>query len=291
MANILVLGGYGLLGSSLGPFLERHGHRVIRQGRQPEAQLQMELNDPESLANVLRSEEIHCIINLTAITNVDYCENHVREAYEVHVRIPETITRAMQLCRPDGSTHLIQISTDQVYDAQQPSRESQTAPGNVYALSKLAGEYALGAINATILRTNFFGKSQTPLKGSFSDWIIASLRARKQITVFDDVKISALNIQTLCTAIEFCVRRRKPGTFNVGTTTPYSKADLAFMLAEKLQLDCTFMQRGSVETASFQAIRPKNMSMNVEHFTVEYGFKLPTIESQIADVAKEYEYE
>ena len=85
-----------------------------------------------------------------------------------------------------------------MYSGAGPHSEEHVHPINVYGLSKYTGELIAQQAGATILRTNLYGLSHCPDRKSFSDWAIQSLRDSAPITVFEDVKFSALHIKTLC---------------------------------------------------------------------------------------------
>ena len=290
MNRVLVLGAYGMLGSSLCRRLVDDGYTVLRQGRGINAELTIDPTDGDEVADLIKRHPVDAIVNLIAATNVDHCEDDPQGAYRANVLVVEALTQAI---RGYGSLspHLIHISTDQVYDGLGPHVEGRIAPCNVYALSKLAGELTASKVGSTVLRTNFFGHSQCAGRASLSDWIVSSLRAGQQITVFDDVLFSALHIDTLCTAIELAVRTGHIGKFNVGCRNGYSKARLAFGLAERLGLDCELMTIGRAQDMKLRARRPLDMRMDTTQFERTFCFAAPTFESQIDLAAQEYSHE
>lgn len=291
MTTVLVFGAYGLLGSSLCEELVRDGHFVRRQGRAAAAEVRIDPSDTEAVKEVLLRHRTDVIVNLVAATNVDECEIDPQGAYRANVRVVQALVDAINACPHDSAPHLVQISTDQVYDGPGPHEESTVDPCNVYALSKLAGEFVASQVGATVLRTNFFGRSRCTGRASLSDWIISSLRAGQHITVFDDVFFSALHIDTLCGAIGLAIRKRQPGTFNLGCQYGSSKASLALGLAKRLELDSGLMTLGSAREAKFRARRPLDMRLDSSRFERIFGFAAPSFETQIDLTAQEHRYE
>lgn len=286
MTSVLILGAYGFLGSVLSPYLAREGYVVLRQGRRASAEVSFNPLDDEAFRNLFRHSRFDVIINLIAATDMDKCEMDCQWAYQANTLVVETLVHAINDL--NNKPHLIQISTDHVYNGPGPHKENIVSPNNVYAISKLAGEIAATNLEATILRTNFLGQSCCEGRISLTDWIINSLGSGKNITVFDDVLISSLHLKTLCSAIELVIRKRYPGVYNLGCQDGGSKADLAFGLAKRLHFNESLMTIGCSRNAKFLAKRSLDMRMDSQKFEISFDFPLPTFESQIDLTAQEY---
>lgn len=283
-----MLGAYGFLGPVLSSTLASTGHTVLRQGRNATSQIPCDPLDTGALRSVLERHQPSVIINLIAMTDVDKCEREPAGALEANARVVESIARAVGSESNDGRVHLVQISTDQVYDGPGPHQEEDIRPPNVYGATKHKGELAAQGIGATVLRTNFVGRSRSPKRKSLSDWIVDSLRTAQPITVFDNIRFNPLHVLTLCHCIERVVSMRAPGVFNLGTTNGISKAEFARTLAGQLGLDTTSMQSGQYQATQQKARRPFDMTMSVDKFQRAFGVSLPRIEDEIQLVAKEY---
>jgi dTDP-4-dehydrorhamnose reductase len=279
MTKILVTGAHGLLGSAIVPHLQSRGFDVISHARKAGGDIEGDLTDSNQVSTMVRTIEPDIIINLAAFTNVDMCELHPQLAYLSNVKIIENLVRSI---RPAlNRCHLLQLSTDQVYDGIGPHKEDNVTLCNYYAFSKYAGELAAEKASATVLRTNFFGPSRCPVRKSLSDWLVESLQQEKPITVFDDVHFSPLSIQTLITMIDLILVEPQQGVFNLGSRLGMSKADFAFSLARALQMPTSRMSRGSSEKLKLPASRPKDMRIDSSYFERAFGVKLPTLEEEI----------
>jgi dTDP-4-dehydrorhamnose reductase len=223
-------------------------------------------------------------VNLAALTDVDACERDKHSAYSANV---STVRNIVAWLKEEGTkSHLVQISTDQLYDGPGPHREADVVVTNAYAESKLSAESVAMAVPSTVLRTNFFGPSECAGRVSLSDWILASLRARKLITVFEDIQFSPLSMSTLNELIGIVLLRRPIGIFNVGSREGMSKADFAFAIAKRMQLDTHTMNRGMSSTLKLSAYRPKDMRMDSGLFETTLSLRLPTLQHEI-DAMKE----
>jgi dTDP-4-dehydrorhamnose reductase len=287
MADVLVTGATGLLGSTLTPILQERGHNVTRLGYTHSTDLNADLSIYEQTARALDQSKPGVIINLTALTNVDRCETHPQEAYLLNVKPVENICTWMQSAV--HPCHLIQISSDQVYDGEGPHLEGNLTIRNQYAMSKLAGEFAAGIVPSTILRTNFVGRSLREGRTSFTDWLHEILRGTAPINVLEDVMFSPLAISTLCDCIERSIIEQPIGVFNLGSSDGMSKADFAFAFAAATGLPTTNLVRGSDSAfARLAARRPTDMRMHCERFEGRMGLKLPRLIDEIQVLAHDY---
>lgn len=290
MSTVIVFGAYGLLGASLVPALRALGYNVLAQSRNEGADICLDPADRAAVLTALLQYRPAAVINLIAATNVDHCEKYPELAWRANSHIVAILTDSIKAFwdRLGAKPHLIHISTDQVYAGQGPHAEVDINLINVYGLSKYTGELLAERIGATILRTNFYGRSQCASRVSFSDWLVKSLRDQIPITVFDDVKFSAMHIDTLCHLIAQCIERRPVGIFNAGCRDSISKAGFAFALADALSLSTNQVTVGLSTDIELKARRPFDMSLQVSRLENILEFQLPTILAEIEHTAKEY---
>jgi dTDP-4-dehydrorhamnose reductase len=226
------------------------------------------------------------IINLVALTNVDACESNPHLAYIANVGVIERICRWM---KNKSSCHLIHISTDHVYDGLGPHAEDDISIVNYYGLSKYAGELAASLVPSTILRTNFFGRSASASRDSFSDWVYSSLIDEKPISVFEDVFFSPLSISSLVNFIYLVTLNPVVGVFNLGSRDGLTKADFVYFFAEVLGVTTSNVSRCSYKEYNFTVPRPSDMRMNSKRFEAIYTQgNLPTLEDEIISIKGDY---
>lgn len=274
-----------MLGTTLGAALESRGFTVIRHARRA-GDMTADLTDLEATARLIESAAPDCIVNLVALTDVDRCESDPQQAYVVNTHTAENLAAAMRASRM--VRHLVQISTDQVYDGPGPHSEEDVHLKNYYAFSKYAGELAVAGVPSTVVRTNFFGRSLCADRKSFSDWLVGALRRGESIRVFEDVSFSPLSLDTLTAFLSLTLERRLPGVFNLGSHEGMSKAEFCFALAETLGLPTSGMKRGNVSDAGLRAYRPSDMRMNSARFERAFCVQLPTLRQEIESVARYY---
>jgi dTDP-4-dehydrorhamnose reductase len=158
--KILVTGSTGLLGSHLHPYLCSKGYEVIGVSKEHRinSQNHVDFTDKSETYSFLDKTEPSIIINLISLTSVEECESNPERAVKLNVIVVENIVSWISKNR---NVHLIQLSTDHVYDGVGHKTETNINITNKYAETKFAGERVAERVNSTILRTNFVGKSKS----------------------------------------------------------------------------------------------------------------------------------
>lgn len=286
MSSIVVTGGNGMLGHSLIPKLLKEGHHVTPLGRTlAHNTIIVDYSSVESVHQALNEVKPDFIINLAALTDVDECERFPHDAYTANVGVVEILASWI---RKNNHCHLIQISTDQVYDGSERPIEKNIKILNHYAFSKYAGEIVARGVDGTILRTNFFGKSLNPERQSLSDWAVNEFRSGRKIIVFSDVFFSPLSLNALCGYICHIIKNPVTGTFNLGSNNGLSKAKFVFSLAKLLKQSYTNLEKGSVNDLDLRAPRPLDMRMDCSKFESTFNIELPSLDEEIKSIEKEY---
>jgi len=285
--KIAVLGASGLLGSALVPKLKAFGQAATSLGRSPSCDYICNVGDLQSIERALNELLPDIIINLVALKDVDLCEKNPNHAYMVNVKTLENVVSWIETaCK---SCHLIQLSTDQVYDQAGPHLEDDVTLTNYYSFSKYAAELLALRIPSTILRTNFFGKSNCDERVSFTDWLYNNIINKTDIFLFNDVYFSPLSMKTLCDILSRLVSLKPLGIYNLGSRDGFSKAEFAFSFANKIKLNIYNATVTSIEDVNFMdTYRPKDMRLNVSKIEGELGIALPTLNDEIGKVIGDY---
>jgi len=282
--KVLIIGAYGLLGTALSSFLSKNGFNVLRSGRKEFSEINLDALDINSLENNINNLKPDYIINLAAITDVDFCESNKIEAFSINTDIPKNISKL----KNKYSYRFIHISTDQVYQGNGPHKESETNPINIYSKSKLKGEDFVLENGGVILRTNFVGKSKNKERKSFTDWLFENAKNNKKFSLFSDVNFNPVHINDLCEIISVIAKDFQTGCFNLGSRGKITKAEFGIIFLKNLKFDTSSIRICSVKESYLKANRPFDMTMDVSKISKNFNKHLPTIKETIDKCIKEY---
>ncbi len=285
--KVLVFGATSRLGDKLIPHLRDAAYTVVSVGRSKGVDY---LLDPTSISDVDRVLQLvqpRYVINLIAETNVDKCEDNIPASIQANTVVPAIISKSI-IKTKSKSIFFIHVSTDQVYSGKGNHHEANVGPINAYGSSKLAGELMVHYPKTAILRVNFYGMSLQLSRPSFTDWIVRSLRKNDQVTFFNNIRFNGVHHSTLCSFVEWIMRRELEGTYNLGCRDALSKADFAIALAQKLNLDIRNARIAEYSPSSFTANRPYDMTMNVKKIESSLNIACPFFQEEINKTAREY---
>ena len=177
--KIAIVGAGGRLGAALVREYSRDGGEVAAFNRQ-----QLDLANLAKVRETLGAVEFGVLINCAAQTNVDRCETHSDEAFQLNAEAPRVLA---EICTQKGAK-LVHISTDYVFDGEkrEPYTEDDAAePVSVYGRSKRAGEERVLEVSDRHLVARVawvFG----PDRPSFVDWAIQQARDHERVAAVAD---------------------------------------------------------------------------------------------------------
>lgn len=158
MMNILVTGANGQLGREMrliAPDTPFHFiFTDVTEAEGVETTL-LDITSPEAVKQLVKANDIRCIVNCAAYTNVDKAESDEAFCRVLNAEAPRNLAEAMK----EANGLLIHISTDYVFGGDPyniPCREDQQGtPTGAYGRTKLEGEKNILATgcDSVILRT------------------------------------------------------------------------------------------------------------------------------------------
>ena len=178
----VVFGGTGLLGDSIYRNLTLKKYDCLKTSKKKKSNLKTNLLSKNVILRFLKKYRPQLIVNCAAETNVDLCNRNFNIAYNSNVLTVKNIVDALNQLKFDSL--FIYISTDQVYNSnkiKKTNHENEINISNIYAETKFLGEIeALKYHKSLIIRTNFYGKSLSKNRKSFSDYILSQLYQKKK---------------------------------------------------------------------------------------------------------------
>ncbi len=160
--TILVTGANGQLGNEIRIVSKKSFDKYIftdvTQSEDPKAYTtKLDINDIDTIRAIVRGNDVKCIINCAAYTNVDAAETNQELAERLNAEGPKILAQVMK----ETGGLLVHISTDYVFGQEQynvPCKEDQKGtPTGVYGLTKLHGEQNIIASGCDhiIIRTSW----------------------------------------------------------------------------------------------------------------------------------------
>ena len=231
MARVVILGATGGLGSDL---VEAFGP----DGVDGLGHADVEITDPGSVAAMLDRRQPAIVVNTAAFHNVPKCETEPAQAYLVNAVAPRQL--AME-CGKRG-VRLVHVSTDYVFDGAKgaPYVEADAPnPLNVYAQSKLAGEYAVlsaDGAHQVVRSSGLYGVQPCRAKGgNFIDTMFKVAAEKPEVRVVQDEVLTPTFNRDLAQQIRVLALDGKPGLYhatNHGQCSWYEFARMIFDLGK-----------------------------------------------------------
>jgi len=260
--KVLVIGA-GFLGKNVIKEFENQKYDVIGTSSVGDNAdlLKMDITSSEDLQNILKIKP-DIVINCAAKTNLELLEKNPDEAFAVN---SDAVKNISKICNKLGAK-LIHISTDSVFDGKRGNyvETDISNPINVYAKSKLEGEKNVKEIckNFTIIRTNFYGIDGN--QKFLFEKMFHNLKNGEEITGFDDVVFSPLEIKNLSKMILEISEKNISGVLHLASNEFFSKYEFCKLIAKIFSFDENLIKKGSIDDWHFNAKRPKNTTLNNE---------------------------
>ena len=282
---LFLIGGSGFLGKKIHDFMRNKVDTYVLSRTTPFFEckhINFDITNFEKNFFNINSPDI--VINLSAITDVDFCERFPEQAHAVHVQGVSNLVGSL-----NPNVKLFQFSTDQVYDGSDFHKEASVKPINTYARTKFLGEKFIIDFGGIVIRTNFVGWSCSSNNKSLANWIVDSSLKNKKITLFDDIIFNPIYINDIPFYLEKLFSLYKCGIYNLGSTDCIDKYNFGLKLLTSLSLSTSFIIKGKSNKDTFYAKRPKNMCMNVSKIENLMKIKLTNINDLINKISSDYE--
>ncbi len=257
--RVAVVGSMGQLGSDLVQVLTESGRYEVS----PISQDQMDVTDRGNVMRVLSDGCFDVVVNCSAFTWVDECEDRPGEALQVNAQGAFEVARA---CSEVGSLCVF-ISTDYVFSGDKGGpymEEDKPDPINVYGVSKLAGELLVqqAASHWLIVRiASVFGKSGAQGKGgNFIETILSKSRSKEPVRVVNDIWMSPTYTMDVAGVLDELIQINATGLYHAANSGRCTWHEFAREAVRMIGLD-TEVEPIPSDAYPTRARRPKDSSM------------------------------
>lgn len=209
---------------------------------------EVDITNESLISEKIRSSGATVVLHLAAKANVDACEedkgyNENGEAWKVNVLGTKNIAKA---CLTSGKK-LIYVSTDFVFDGENPPYDENSAPNpiNWYGVTKLEGEKAvqdMSGLNFVIVRIAYPYRAKYE-RSDFARAIIERLKENQEIKAVTDHIFNPTFVDDIAEGLFTIIKQEQSGIFHVVGSQPVSPYDCANMIAENFGFDKKLIKR------------------------------------------------
>jgi dTDP-4-dehydrorhamnose reductase len=231
----LVTGGGGQLASDLEELLGAEGWAVEARSR-----AQLDVTDDDAVARAMEAAEPSVVFNCAAFHNVEVCESEEDTSFAVNAR---AVKRLGQRCAEAGAT-LVHLSTNYVFDGRRPEpygEDDAPSPRSIYALSKLAGEYAALAYapDAIVVRgAGLYGRHGSASKGgNFVNRMLGRANDGGPLRMVSDQRLQPTYTADLAAAVLDAVEREARGLLHLTASGECSWLEFTEAIMETAGID------------------------------------------------------
>ncbi|HNR35587.1 MAG TPA: dTDP-4-dehydrorhamnose reductase [Candidatus Hydrogenedentes bacterium] len=215
----------------------------------------VDLRDTDAVHALIADEtRPDLVVNTAAAHNVPECEKDPATAFAVNAAAVRAMAAACRAC----GARMVHISTDYVFGSggKRPYVETDLpAPLNVYAASKLAGEFLLAAEcpDHVILRTAaLYGHAPCVAKGgkNFVQLMLHLAATRPEIRVVTDEITTPTYTRALAAQIRLVAEKGKPGLYHATCNGECSWYDFAKAIFEETNTSANLLPATSADFPS-----------------------------------------
>jgi dTDP-4-dehydrorhamnose reductase len=227
----------------------------------------LDLADPEAVRSLILDFRPSAVIHAAAVANPEACEREPERAARVNVGGTEAVARA---CAEAGA-HLIYLSTDLVYDGNQPPyREGdEPRPMNLYARTKLQGEDLVRSFcpGGWSLRFALGYGWKTAGKPAFTDNLYTSLSEGRRVKLFKDQIRTPTFLGDAVAMIRSLAERGVPeggkgGVLHLSGPERISRLRFGEVFCEVFGFDPGLLEPVSMSEVPSPAYRPRDCSLD-----------------------------
>ncbi len=290
--RFLITGGSGFVGWNLCNYLKgRHevfatyySHPVNSAGCNF---LQIDLTSRSRVLETIARVKPSIILHAAALSSPDLCEKDRSRAREVNVMGTQHILDAACAC----GIRVVYISTDLVFDGETGNYDETCKPRpiNYYGETKREGEKLCrnSPADSLVVRITLqygWGNGENV---SFSDWLMASLTAGKQVSLFADQYRTLTYVMDTARGLELAALQGSAGNlYHLTGPERIDRYEFGSIFASIFNFPLDLLKKSLMQDVPARAPRPKDVSLNGDRFFSQFGFRPRGIREGLAAMAK-----
>ena len=284
MKRLFITGGSGLLGSRFRKFSKDYEVISTYNRNVEENAVKLDITNEKDVLDKITSINPDLVIHPAALTNVDYCEDHQKEADQINAQGTLNMVKACE--KVDAK--LIYVSTDFVFDGEKGKYQEndKTNPISYYGLSKLKGEeFVINSnINYAIARVSvLYGWHKN---FNYVTWVINELNESNQINIVTDEFNSPTYAENAAEAILNIYSKDKEGIYHIAGDERINRFEFAKNIAQVFELDESLINPIKSSDLIRKAKRPMDSSLSVEKAKNDLDIKLLNTKEGLIEMKK-----
>lgn len=190
MKKILLIGGYGNLGSAI---IRSNLFKNISYPRKKDLNL-LERFDIKTYLK----KNFDIIINCSGYPRIKLCEKNILKSFELNYLTVKNLVDEIKIYnfKNNKNTRLIHISSDSVYESLKGnySEKDKYNPKTFYSVCKVLAEISVKDLkNFCIIRTRFFNKRKFPFKDAAVDIFSSMIEVEELSKAIHDLSLMKFN--------------------------------------------------------------------------------------------------
>ncbi|MCA4895781.1 MAG: SDR family oxidoreductase [Cytophagales bacterium] len=279
--RILVTGSNGLLGQKLVELISTRNEHLIATAKSklvidlPRGEFHpLDITNRSEVAKVIQEAKPDVVINTAAMTQVDQCETEQDKCWLNNVTAVENLVHACEQTK----THLVQVSTDFIFDGTNGPLDETAKPNPIsfYGKSKLAAEVAIQKSNTdwAILRTVLvYGVTNDMSRSNIVLWVKKSLEEGKTINVVNDQWRTPTLAEDLAQGCYLAATKKMKGIYNISGDEMMTPYDIAIKTADFFGLDKSLIKQTDSTQFKQPAARPPKTGFIIDKAKRELGYQ------------------
>ncbi|MDD4589246.1 MAG: SDR family oxidoreductase [Parabacteroides sp.] len=274
--NLSTYSYYSLIGISLHPDIRETGRHQFYISN---------LTDYQTIDRIIKEIQPKIVINCSALSAPDYCEQHHEETFALNVAAVEHLAQCCEQC----GCRLIHLSSDFVFDGNTDrlyTEEDLPAPINYYGLSKYLSEIIIAktcSSYAIVRVVVVYGKNLQGQHGNIVQLVKNRLESRQEIKVVSDQYRTPTWVQDIAEGTKLLLDS-KSGIYHICGKEYMSIKDIAYRTAAFFHLDSSLILPVTTAEMHETTPRPFNSGLNIEKAIKELGYQPHSFEEGLEEI-------
>lgn len=236
--KVALSGANGLVGSRIIELLKNDFQFI------PLYQKDCDITKQDDVYNFFNNYRFNLFLHLAAYTNVDGAEKEKNKVWRINVLGTKNI---FQFCQKK-KVKLIYISTDFVFDGQNPPYDENSKPNPIgyYGETKYEGEKIVKN-QAMIVRIAYPYRAYFEPKKDFVRSIIEKLKNKQRLTMIIDGKMTPTFIDDIAYGLKHLIKNFAPEIFHLVGADSLSPYEAGGLIAKIFNLDQNLIKKISYQ--------------------------------------------